>query len=61
MHFAEQALSTLSTLLGVEESMFESMLTQRKVTMRGEVFTKQLDVPGADLTRDAIVRSLYEV
>lgn len=56
-----QALSTLSKLLGVEESLLEAMLTQRVVTTRGEVFTKQLVVHDADLTRDAIVKSLYEV
>lgn len=39
----------------------ESMLTQRVVVTRGEVFTKQLDVPNAELTRDAIVKSLFEV
>lgn len=56
-----QALSTLSTLLGVEEPVLEAMLTQRVVVTRGEVFTKQLGVRDADLTRDAIVKSLYEV
>lgn len=48
-------------LLGVEESVLEAMVTQRVVTTRGEVFTKQLGVHDADLTRDAIVKSLYEV
>lgn len=42
-------------------SSMESMLTQRVVVTRGEVFTKQLDVPNAELTRDAIVKSLFEV
>lgn len=56
-----QALSTLSKLLGVKELVLEAMLTQRVVTTRGEVFTKQLGVHDADLTRDAIVKSLYEV
>lgn len=57
----EQALSTLATLLGVKESALEALLTQRVVTTRTEVFTKQLSVPDASLTRDAIVTSLYEV
>lgn len=57
----EQALATLAMLLGVEETVLEAMLTQRVVTTRAEVFTKQLGVPDADLTRDAIVKSLYEV
>lgn len=57
----EQALSTLSVLLGVEESKLESMLTQRVVTTRREVFTKQRGMSDANLTRDAIVKSLYEV
>lgn len=37
------------------------MLTQRVVVTRGEIFTKQLSVEDANLTRDAIVKSLYEV
>lgn len=41
--------------------MLESMLTQRVVITRGEVFTKQMSLADADLTRDAIVKSLYEV
>lgn len=48
-------------MLGVTERVLEAMLTQRVVTTRGEVFTKQLGVVDADLTRDAIVKSLYEV
>lgn len=56
-----QALATLASLLGVEESVLEPMLTQRVVKTRGEVFTKQLEVLDANLTRDAIVKSLYEV
>ena len=56
-----QALSTLSSLVGVPVSSMESMLTQRVVVTRGEVFTKQLDVSNAELTRDAIVKSLFEV
>lgn len=58
----DQALSTLSSLLGVEEAKIESMLTQRVVNSpTGEVFIKQLSVPEADFTRGAIVKSLYEV
>ncbi|CAM9603433.1 unnamed protein product, partial [Sphacelaria rigidula] len=53
-------LTTLAKLLGVTEAVLESMLTQRVVTTRGEVFTKQLSVTDAELTRDAIVKSLYE-
>lgn len=56
-----QVLTTLAKLLGVTEAVLESMLTQRVVTTRGEVFTKQLSVTDAELTRDAIVKSLYEV
>lgn len=37
------------------------MLTQRVVTTKGEVFVKQMSVPDAVFTRDAIVKSLYEV
>ncbi|CAM9169756.1 unnamed protein product [Laminaria digitata] len=55
-----EALSTLATLLGVKESALEALLTQRVVATLGEVFTKQLSVPDANLTRDAIVTSLYE-
>lgn len=45
----------------MEEAVLEAMLTQRVVTTRGEVFTKQLSVQDASFTRDAIVKSLYEV
>eukprot|EP00752_Nemacystus_decipiens_P009298 g8309.t1 len=54
------ALEMLSALLGVKASLVEEMLTQRVVKTRGEVFTKQLGVQDASLTRDAIVKSLYE-
>lgn len=37
------------------------MLTQRTVVTLGETFTKQLGLDDANLTRDAIVKSLYEV
>lgn len=57
----EQALSTLAACLAVEESALEAMLTQRVVVTRGETFTKQLGLDEANLTRDAIVKSLYEV
>ncbi|CBJ30507.1 conserved unknown protein [Ectocarpus siliculosus] len=55
-----EALSTLAALLAVEESALEAMLTQRVVVTRGETFTKQLSAADANLTRDAIVKSLYE-
>lgn len=45
----------------MEESALEAMLTQRVVVTRGETFTKQLGLDDANLTRDAIVKSLYEV
>lgn len=45
----------------MDKSALEAMLTQRVVKTRGEVFTKQLNVQDANLTRDAIVASLYEV
>ncbi|CAM9886122.1 unnamed protein product, partial [Ectocarpus sp. 12 AP-2014] len=54
------ALATLASLLGVEEAVLEKMLTQRVVQTRGEVFVKQLEENDANLTRDAIVKSLYE-
>ncbi|CAB1114761.1 unnamed protein product [Ectocarpus sp. CCAP 1310/34] len=54
------ALATLASLLGVEEAVLEKMLTQRVVQTRGEVFVKQLEENDAKLTRDAIVKSLYE-
>eukprot|EP00903_Cladosiphon_okamuranus_P011132 g10508.t1 len=55
-----ETLSTLADFLAVEESALESMLTQRVVVTRGETFTKQLVLDDAILTRDAIVKSLYE-
>ena len=45
----------------MEESALEAMLTQTVTVARGETFTKQLSPDNADLTRDAIVKSLYEV
>lgn len=56
-----QALATMASLLGVEEAVLEKMLTKRVVKTRGEVFEKKLEVQDANLTRDAIVKSLYEV
>ncbi len=56
-----QTLSTLAGFLAVEEADLEAMLTQRAVVTRGETFTKLLSVADANLTRDAIVKSLYEV
>jgi len=56
-----QTLSTLASFLAVEESALEAMLTQRTVVTIGETFTKQLGLEDANLTRDAIVKSLYEV
>lgn len=57
-----QVVETLSALVGVDASLVVSMLTQRVVKARvGESFTKQLTVQEATLTRDAIVKSLYEV
>ncbi|CAM9750268.1 unnamed protein product, partial [Ectocarpus sp. 8 AP-2014] len=55
-----EALSTLAGLLAVEEAALEAMLTQRVVVTRGETFTIQLGLEEANLTRDAIVKSLYE-
>ncbi|CAM9539979.1 unnamed protein product, partial [Ectocarpus fasciculatus] len=55
-----ETLSTLAAFLAVEESALEAMLTQRVVVTRGETFTKQLSADDANLTRDAIVKSLYE-
>eukprot|EP00903_Cladosiphon_okamuranus_P011080 g10459.t1 len=54
------ALTTVGSLLGVREAVLEKMLTQRVVKTRGEVFEKKLEVQDANLTRDAIVKSLYE-
>ncbi|CAN0336348.1 unnamed protein product, partial [Ectocarpus sp. 8 AP-2014] len=55
-----ETLSTLAALLAVEESALEAMLTQRVVVTQGKTFTKQLSAAEANLTRDAIVKSLYE-
>ncbi|CAM9621035.1 unnamed protein product, partial [Ectocarpus sp. 13 AM-2016] len=54
------ALKKLSALLGVETSLLEAMLTQREVKTMAETFTKKLELQDASLTRDAIVKSLYE-
>lgn len=54
-------MEKLSALLGVKSSLLEAMLTQREVKTMAETFTKKLEVQDASLTRDAIVKSLYEV
>ncbi len=59
--FGFQTLSTLASFLAVEESALEAMLTQRTVFTMGETFTIQLGLEDANFTRDAIVKSLYEV
>lgn len=59
--FNRQALDVLSSLMGVEASVVEAMLTLREVKARGEVYTKKLGVQDANLTRDALVKSMYEV
>lgn len=56
-----QTLSTLAGFLAVEETKLEAMLTQRVTVVGGEAFTKKLGVNDANLTRDAVVKSLYEV
>lgn len=48
-------------MLGVEGLALDAMLTQSVTIARGETFTKQLSPANANLTRDAIVKSLYEV
>lgn len=48
-------------LLGVEEKLLVAMFTERVIITRGEIFIRKLNVPDAELTRDAIVKSLYEV
>ncbi|CAM9208802.1 unnamed protein product [Ascophyllum nodosum] len=55
-----QVLDVLSGLMGIEASAVETMLTRRDVKAGGEVYTKKLGVQDANLTRDAIVKSLYE-
>lgn len=59
--FNRQALDMLSGLMGVEASVVEAMLTLREVKAGGEVYTKKLSVQDANLTRDALVKSMYEV
>lgn len=51
----------LASLLGVDDAMLERMLLQRVVEARGDVIIRHLDVQDAERTRDAIVKSLYEV
>ncbi|CAM9467577.1 unnamed protein product, partial [Ectocarpus fasciculatus] len=55
-----ETLSTLARLLGVEEEALRTMLTQRVIATRGEIFTIQVGLDDASLVRDAIVKSLYE-
>ena len=45
----------------MDETRLEAMLTVREVVTRGETFKIKLAVHEAELTRDAIVKSLYEV
>ncbi|CAM9166452.1 unnamed protein product [Ascophyllum nodosum] len=55
-----KAIERLSIVLGVDETRLEAMLTVREVVTRGETFKIKLAVHEAELTRDAIVKSLYE-
>eukprot|EP00903_Cladosiphon_okamuranus_P006316 g6191.t2 len=55
-----ETLSVLASLLAVEEAALEAMLTQTVTVAGGESFTKQLSPDNANLTRDAIAKSLYE-
>lgn len=58
----KQTLATTAELLGVEVQNLENMLTLKVVpVLRGEVFTKRLGVKEAVRSRDAAVKSLYEV
>lgn len=54
-------METLAALLGLDSALVKSMLTERVVKTRTETFTIKLKVEEASLTRDAIVKSLYEV
>ncbi|CAM9355556.1 unnamed protein product [Discosporangium mesarthrocarpum] len=53
-------LQNLGDLLGVDMGALESLLIQRVVKTRGEVFTKKLDLQDATRTRDAVVKALYQ-
>lgn len=54
-----KALEFLAGLLGVEVTAVEGMITQRKMKLVEKPI--QLGVQDAKRTRDAVVKSLYEV
>ncbi|CAM9708868.1 unnamed protein product, partial [Choristocarpus tenellus] len=56
----EEALAHLAFLLGVTGDSLKSLLTQRVVKTRGEVFTKLYGMQEATRVRDAVVKALYQ-
>ena len=56
-----QALGKLSALMGIDTALLETMLTKRVVKTGREEFTKKLGVQDAGLSRDAVVKALFEV
>lgn len=47
--------------MGVEAALLEAMLTRRVVKTGREEFTKKLGVQDAALSRDAVVKALFQV
>eukprot|EP00904_Undaria_pinnatifida_P007253 jgi/Undpi1/3658/HiC_scaffold_16.g07028.m1 len=54
------ALGKLSALMGIDTALLETMLTKRVVKTGREEFTKKLGVQDAGLSRDAVVKALFE-
>lgn len=47
--------------MGVDAALVEAMLTKRVVKTGREEFTKKLGVQDAALSRDAVVKALFQV
>ena len=48
-------------MMGVDAALVEAMLTKRVVKTGREEFTKKLGVQDAALSRDAVVKALFQV
>lgn len=51
----------MSALMGIDAALLEAMLTKRMVKTGREEFTKKLGVQDAALSRDAVVKALFQV
>jgi hypothetical protein len=56
---SETTLQTTARLLGVEAAALQALLTERRMEVRGQVFTKKLTKEQAAGVKDAVAKALY--